>query len=401
MRIAAAVSAWLVTRFILFEATLHATDASAFRAGVQDVESYRQWAALLRQGSFPVDDPTFQYPPGAGLVFLAFGSDPATYLRSFTVGALVADAVILAMLLVAVTRQRGGSWRGPWTWIVGGFLVGPVMLVRFDLFPTVFAVAAALLVAYPRMLGMAAGLGAFVKVWPGLTLLGVPRRHLLKASVSSVVTVAVAWAAVAAVLPGSWNFMTQVTGRGLQIEAAAAWPFLAWRLLVDPGAWSPTARYGSVEVVSPLASTTVIVATVAGALALVALLAARLVGRLEEVPGPDVILAAVLAFLVFNKVNSPQFGVWLVAMSAAALASRRSRMMPSVVAVVLAVAVTDRVISDGVGGHGALIAGDAILVMAQGLRILLLLFAAGYALFVVLRRSHSYAPDTDVPGGGT
>jgi hypothetical protein len=182
--------------------------------------------------------------------------------------------------------------------------------------------------------------------------------------------------------------------RGLQIESVAAWPFFVWRL-VSPSAWTPAFRYGSVEVDSPLASVAVIVTTIAGLAVLACFVGARIAGRLETVPGGDVVLASVLAFVVFNKVNSPQFGVWIVGMAAAALVSRRSRMLPAAALAVLAVTVTDRVISNGVGGHGALIEGDAILIVAQGIRVLLLVLAAAYAAFVVLSGPHFYPSAVD------
>jgi hypothetical protein len=123
----------------------------------------------------------------------------------------------------------------------------------------------------------------------------------------------------------------------------------------------------------------------------VALVISRIRGRLEVVPGADVVLTAVLVFITFNKVNSPQFGVWLVGMAAVAMADRRSRMLPVVILIGLDVALTDRVISDGAGGLGALMLFDTEVILAQGLRILLLVAACAWALWLVLVRPANYA----------
>jgi hypothetical protein len=382
--------AWLVTRFVLFEPTLHGTNAGGFGAGAQDVFTYQRWSQLIWSGGFPSTDANYQYPPGAALVFAVFGSDASSYFRRFTLGALLADLCVMVLLVVFAARATSGTWRGPWTWVLGGLLVGPIMLLRFDIFSTLLAVAAVLAATSPTWLGVFAGLGAVVKVWPGLALLAVPRQRLLRATITSAVTAVGVVLVLAILMPGSLDFIRNVGGRGLQIEAVAAWPFFAWHVL-RPESWQLAYEYGGVDVGSAVAPTVATLSVLAGGALLVALVISRIRGRLEVVPGADVVLTAVLVFITFNKVNSPQFGVWLVGMAAVAMADRRSRMLPVVILIGLDVALTDRVISDGAGGLGALMLFDTEVILAQGLRILLLVAACAWALWLVLVRPANYA----------
>lgn len=131
---------------------------------------YRHWYQQLSQGTFPPGDVTWQYPPGAGLVFLAPGHVPElTYYRAFVALTLLADAVVTFALARAGTS-------GAWLWVVGLPLLLHLPLARYDVQVTATAVLGLLALrgGHARLGGALAGLGAMIKVWPLLTLLGTP-----------------------------------------------------------------------------------------------------------------------------------------------------------------------------------------------------------------------------------
>ena len=246
--------AWLATRVVLLGWVMGG-------AGYFDVGLYLKWSSVLEQGSFPVGDAEWQYPPAFGPMLLAFGSDRATFMQRFTLGMFVLDAVVLVALLLA-SRGRRGSTRGPWAWVVLGLCLGPTLYTHADLAPTAFAVVGVLLAARPRLSGLFAGVGVLLKVWPGLALLAVPRRHLAQAATVSLATALGLWALIALLIDDSGSFLAQQAGRGLQIEAAAAWPYLAWNVLAGGDAWAAEAAYGSLMVATESAGLAANVATV-------------------------------------------------------------------------------------------------------------------------------------------
>ncbi|QMU68521.1 glycosyltransferase 87 family protein [Streptacidiphilus sp. P02-A3a] len=134
---------------------------------------YQGWSQVLATGTFPLDDMTWQYPPLAALVMLLPGWLPWSYFTGFLVMVAACDALATALLLRA--WRRGGSRAGVWLWVLAVPLLGPTVFCRFDLVVTVVAVAGLLAAARrPVLGGVLAGVGAMLKVWPALTVLGAP-----------------------------------------------------------------------------------------------------------------------------------------------------------------------------------------------------------------------------------
>ncbi|NEB80525.1 DUF2029 domain-containing protein, partial [Streptomyces sp. SID14478] len=137
---------------------------------------YHGWSDILRTGTFPLDDVTWQYPPAAAVAILS----PAVlsfldYTSAFFLMAFLADAAVFLMLLYVAERQ-GKSRRGVWVWVAGLPLLGQTVYARYDVMVTAVAVAALLAAArHPRAAGVVAGIGAMLKVWPVLLLAGVRR----------------------------------------------------------------------------------------------------------------------------------------------------------------------------------------------------------------------------------
>lgn len=374
-RLALLIGAWVASRVALVAATIAFT--SQF---LPDVYLYATWSTILQSGAFPQGDPYWQYPPGAGPLFALAALVPPDPVLGFVVLAVVADLAILAMLTWAAVRgDHDPTWWGPWAWIVGGLAVGPIMLARFDLFPSVFAVAAILLAARPVLSGAAAAVGALLKVWPALMLIAISRRSLPKAIVAAVVTVGVLTLALMAWAEGSVSFLGEQRDRGLQIEGSAALPYLlAGAVGIEPGV---TLRYGAFEVTGPGAVTLGTALTLAGLAVMAVIGVLRLLGRLEDVAPGDVALAVVLVSVATSRVFSPQYGVWLVAVAVAAGADPRSRLR-RVAVLVMAMSALTQILFPWI--YGSLLDAMPHAVLVQTLRLAMLWLALAASLAVVV-----------------
>ncbi|MFD9239495.1 glycosyltransferase 87 family protein [[Kitasatospora] papulosa] len=302
---------------------------------------YRGWYEVLRAGSFPLDDVTWQYPPAAALAVLSPDLLPfLEYASAFFVLILLCDALVFGLLLYAGGRP-GMREAGTWLWVVGVPLLGPTVYARYDLMVTAVAVAALLAgVRHPRVLGALAAFGTLLKVWPVLLLVGTVRGgETRRAWSSAAVTAAVLALAAAVALPGAFAFLTFQRDRGLEIESLGALVFHVARQFGWEG--RVELRYGSMEFAGPHVA---LVSTLALALSVLAfgwLLVWRLRARTFAVHTPaDAAFTAVLLFTVTSRVISPQYLVWPLGLAAVCLVFRGGRMGRPAGLVLVATAVT-------------------------------------------------------------
>ncbi|WP_405807304.1 glycosyltransferase 87 family protein [Streptomyces sp. NBC_01187] len=334
--VAVPLLAWAVTRTALL---LYVFKVFSLPGGLDvttDVSViYHGWFTQLSAGSFPTDDVTWQYPPAAALAILSpgllTGLGLLSYAAAFFVLACAADAAVLALLLYA-SRARarapadGARRAGVWVWIVGVPLLGPTAYARYDLMVTALAVAALLAAArHPRAAGALAGLGAMVKVWPVLLLLGTPRGRVTRTVwLSALLTAAVVVTLFTATMPGALDFVTAQGGRGTEVESLGALVLHVARHFGWEG--QVLLNYGSMEFVGPhvrLVSDAALVLTVLG---FGWLLLWRLRAREWTRSTPaDAAFAAVLIFTTTSRVLSPQYLIWLVGLAAVCLTLRASR----------------------------------------------------------------------------
>lgn len=335
-----------------------------------DLAVYEGWLASLSEGVTPQDE-MWQYPPLAGVFFLVG-----------TIGSQPVVALLIAILLVDLTLALvlfGYAPRAGWFWIVAGLAVGPILVSRFDVVPTLFAVLAVVAASRPVRVGLWAALGASVKVWPVLMLFIVPRRQAIRAGSAFVIVSAVIVMFTTIVFSGTPGFLSGQGSRGLQVESVAALPFLLARAA---GAdVSLTYRYGAIEVDSTGAG---VASTIAVAAALILFGWLAVVwwrGSLEKRLAPDVALTAVLFSVVTSRVFSPQFSIWLLGIGALCWALSHSLLHRSV-GLVLGASLIAQVLYPW--GYGALLAGEWWAVVAQTLRIGMVLAATVLAARAVL-----------------
>jgi hypothetical protein len=291
---------------------------------------------------------------------------------------LAFDASIMAML--AHQSRRTGRAGGTRLWALLPLVVGPLLLARFDVVPTAFAVAAVLLVARPLASGALAGTGAWLKVWPLLVLAALRRRDLPRGITGALAAAAAVVAVLVATTVDPMSFLSGQRDRGLQIESLAAWPFLVARLFGAPV--EVVYRYGAHEIdavgVEAVARGVVVVTLVL--LAVVAV--QRLRGALEGVSGADVALATVLFTVATSRVFSGQYFIWLLALAAVTLGDPASRMRRTTMLLVAAGVATHLVYP---WLYSALLEGNPVAVAIQTVRVGLTLAATACSLGVVLR----------------
>ncbi|MFF8530395.1 glycosyltransferase 87 family protein [Streptomyces sp. SAS_267] len=339
----AVAAAWLATRVLMLWLLAHDRLAPLGRGGVSREVGhlYFHWYGVLSRGAFPAGDRLWQYPPGAGPVLLAPGLLPwLTYFTAFVACTLAADAVI-AVALTRAGMRSGRSARGAWLWVLGLPLLLHIPLARYDVQVTAFAVVSLLALARrPRVSGAFAAMGALVKVWPALALIGTPRgRTTREVWTSAAVTAAALLAVLAAAFSGSFDFLRQQSGRGVQIESLGGTVLGFARHAGWPGA--ARYQYGAMEFVGPYTGAVAAcsLALTVGAFALVLLWRVR--ARCWTTATPyDAALTAVLLFTVTSRVISPQYMVWLLGLAAVCLTSRHTTQRPVAALIVAATAVS-------------------------------------------------------------
>ncbi|MCL3859690.1 hypothetical protein [Actinotalea sp. K2] len=286
-----------------------------------DVDLYRSWARQgLDHGWWPVLDTPWVYPAGAVVVVLLPGLVASTPLGYALVWCALVTAVDAAVVVLLV---RTGRPAAAWWWL--GFLVllGPVAVGRLDAVVVPLMIVALLHArTRPRWAAALLTAGAWVKVAPGalmLPLVVAARRPVRDVVLPAAVVCAVVVAAVTAGggLSRIATFLTTQQGRGLQIEAVGATPWM-----VAAGAGDPHVTVAldpalvTYQVTGPGTALTALVLDVVlvGSVLTVALTlaVARRRGRALDVllPGALTLLAVLV---VANKVGSPQLVGWLAA----------------------------------------------------------------------------------------
>jgi hypothetical protein len=301
------------------------------RDQIVDTPVYQRYGDAIAHGQVPYRDFGLEYPPGALPAFAlpALGhagkDDFTAFRRTFEAlmwacgaGILIATAVS-ARALGFGTARTAAALAFP---AAAPLALGSVMLSRFDLWPTAVtsAALAALLTRRYRLGHGLLGLGVAIKVYPvvllPIALVHVWRERGRRAALAclgvAAAVVAVCFAPFLAVGPGGvWDSVVRQTTRPLQIESLGSAALLA---LHHVGGltlhWASS--HGSQNLVGggPDAIGALQTVIQVGALVAVWWLFARGPGGRDELVRASV--AALVAFVAFGKVLSPQFLIWLL-----------------------------------------------------------------------------------------
>lgn len=268
----------------------------------------------LAGGLFPMfgSGPRFEYPVLTSFIagFTALlvpgtGAGAARALDYFDVNATLLAAAWVGAVVLTARMNRRRPWDAAMVAVAPGIILAGY--INWDLW-AVLALAAALLLFARRHVvaaGLLVGIGASLKIYPALLLLVLlllaVRSGRYRAFVTTAVAAAAAWLALnlpAAVSNfGAWAYFYQYSA---QRAAGYSSPWYAWNEVAGRMQWTAL----SAGTVGALAVALFLLAFLA--LAVLALAAPRRprVGQL--------LFLLVAAFVLVNKVYSPQYVLWLI-----------------------------------------------------------------------------------------
>jgi hypothetical protein len=294
-----------------------------------DTTVYAHYSAFMKRGLVPYLNFKFEYPPLAALIFLIpgwiAGSSWHVFEQSFELMMLVMGLVTVGVAAWLLARERVTPARlaaGVALGALTPLLIGPVILSRFDLFPTMLTILAlaALLTRRPRIAFVLLGLGVAAKAYPfvmvPLALVYVwrnsSRREALIGVGMFVAVVALFYVPFLAIAPHGvvWSLRDQGT-RPLQIESAAASLWLAAHQIVGLHL-KIFFSHGSDNLYGHPPTTAASVMTIVQWLVIAVVWVTFALGKATKERLVLTSAAAVCAFLFLGRVLSPQYLIWLV-----------------------------------------------------------------------------------------
>jgi hypothetical protein len=239
------------------------------------------------------------------------------------VAMLVLAAVLVVLSLVALDASTGRIVLSVGALLVGTALLGPFILTRFDIYAAALTLAAVCAVLFHRSIAgpVLLGLAMATKIYPTVLLpLLVSRtwrregrRAALRSLALTIGTTLVVYLPFAAIAPKGvlWSVWRQL-GRPLQIESLGSGVLLALHHMFGmPLAWASGS--GSQNLTGAVAGAASALTTIAGVAALLLVWIRYARGDAEsDLRFTRYAAAAVVAFVAFGKVISPQFLMWLL-----------------------------------------------------------------------------------------
>ena len=290
-----------------------------------DTSLFRLWSDRMLDGRIPYRDFSLEYPPGALPAFAIPGLLPGDYGFWFKAFQALCGAVTVGAVVYAADAL---GLRGTRLWLAVGFAalaplaLGPLVLIRFDLWPTALAAVGLAAVLRGRNgLGFGAlAIGTAAKLFP-FVLVPLGLLYVLRHEGPSAARRALVWFVAVLTLvvlpfallgPGGLRFsVAQQSGRALQIESVGSALLLAAHEL---GSYSPHAAFasGSWNLTGGLPHAVGSIQTLVQLLAVVATWVAFARSRRTPAQLALAAAAAVAAFAVLGRVLSPQYLLWLV-----------------------------------------------------------------------------------------
>jgi Glycosyltransferase family 87 len=374
------------------------------------VNQYKYWTEQADLTSYYVGiDKAWVYPIVALVPMVLAGIFGfANYAATWLALVFVLDCIAFAALV---------GWRRPnrpvgigWWWIAFLLLLGPIALGRIDSISVPVAIVAVLLLAArPRLAALLLTIATWIKVWPAALIAAVLIAS--KARLRILITVALASAVIVAVplaLGAGGNvlsFVTQQTARALQVESPVSTVWM-WLSYLHVGGSFPyyNEAINTFEVTGPA---TPAVAALLNPLLGVAALVIAVLGVVAVQRGAAVTellaplaLALVTAFIVFNKVGSPQYMTWLAVPIILGLATRamgfgRSFRFPAIVG--LAAAAFTQVFYPY--WYEQLLYLNLPLLVALTVRNILTLVLFGWAVSALVRLTRPFLAHEALPDG--
>jgi hypothetical protein len=306
------VHLWALTASKLFP------DAISFG----DLSLYDYWAYQVDNGTGVYGLVTdWVYP---ALAFVPIWIAGALNLVSYEVSWLAVVFVLntAAVLLMVRRESNGGLFSGTyasWAFLSALLFLGPVAVSRIDSVSAALAILG--LVAINRnSTGIAAALftiAGWIKIWPVAlfaAMIAVFKKRLQAIIVATIISASIIGIGLLAGGTKVFGFVLQQQERGIQIESVMATPWM-WlakfglaNIFFDDSILTNQVSGPLVQGLAAISNYLLFIA-----LAITVLLAIRAVraGRNRTQVFALAALTGVLDLIVFNKVGSPQFMIWL------------------------------------------------------------------------------------------
>ena len=312
---------------------------------------YELWAGQAAGGAGIVGlDTQWVYPAAALIpILLPLLAGPGLYSIGWIILVTILNAVAFSYLLYSArgTKRNTLQRKAAWWWLAFLLLLGPISVARLDSIVTPLAIIGLLTaVKRPAFAGALLAVATWIKVWPAAliaaVLVSVNKRNKVFLSVAITSAVIIVIAIIVGGASNILSFLGQQTGRGLQIEAPLATPFL-WLALFKVQGYA--VYYDNVlltfQVMGEGTRTIAEFSSIVLGIGFLGTLAWGIwLHRKGSSPRhvlPAVALALTMVLIVFNKVGSPQYIGWIAAPIIAGLVLERKRfVVPAVVALVVA-----------------------------------------------------------------
>ena len=291
-----------------------------------DVGYYSQLGRRMVAGEIPYRTLYVEYPPGALPIFLLPSVSQGHYVELFKVLMAICGALTLGVVAWAAAVQRRGPASAALALApvaVAPVVLGSVFLNRYDAWPALLAALGIALLLTGRDGGAAGALAvsALAKIF---AIAAVPvaavhtfrsrgRAAFRRAAIAFAAVLAVVLVPFAALGPGGlrFSFTVQLT-RHLEIESLGASLLLAADRLGLYHARIVSGTPGSRDLAGTLPTAVGIVSSLAELAAIVVVCLVYVRGRDEPGRLVAAFAAAVVAYVAFGKVLSPQYVVWLL-----------------------------------------------------------------------------------------
>ncbi|HEY6834882.1 MAG TPA: glycosyltransferase 87 family protein [Gaiellaceae bacterium] len=295
---------------------------------IRDTIEYHRYGLEMTHGQVPYRDFRIEYPPGALPVFLLPAVDRPGYLRyerefQILVGLLAAGTLLaMAWTLQSLRASPRRLAAALGFFALAPLVLGSVVIYRYDMWPAALTVTglAAILAGRNRLGFASLGVGIAAKLFPAVLIPPAVayvwrtrgRREALVCLGCAVAVVVLFVVPFLAIAPdGVWSSIQRQASRPLQIESLGSAALLAAHqigglhltMVTSHGSQNLT---GSLPHGLGVAESGLLIVSLLGIWTAAALGPAR----------PERLVrycaASVTAFVVFDKVLSPQFMIWLL-----------------------------------------------------------------------------------------
>ena len=312
---------------------------------------YEFWAGQAAGGAGIVGlDSQWVYPAAALIpILLPLLAGSGLYPIGWISLVTLLNACSFAYLLYSERRNKRNilQRKAALWWLVFLLLLGPISVSRLDSIVTPLAMVGLLnALQRPVIAGILLSIATWIKVWPAALVAAVlvslsKRKSFMFSAVVTSATIIL----IAIILGGAANifsFLGEQSGRGLQIEAPLATPFLWLASFQEQG----YAVYYDTAILTfqVMGDGTEAVAVISSGLLGVGFIGVILGGVILHRKGsnisqllPVLALTLTIVLIVFNKVGSPQYIGWLAApiISGLVLATKKF-VAPAVITLLLA-----------------------------------------------------------------